>query len=545
MKDLQKQLSRAEHLLSQGHVEKAAQAYAAIYRYGAGNDGVILAYIKFLKRIEDWRKLAQVLEALAAKKKNSAKILSELLRVYLRLNRTDDAEKLLPTLSQLLPETSDLATLRYAVASASGKRQEALNFALEAVKYAPRSVSAYINLGAAFVDMGLREQGAFAFETAHELDPDNVAALTNLGFIAVDQSRVEAGIAYYEAALALAEAGKGNVSVASIKFFLSFPYLYLGDFVRGWDYYEFGFDLSIRASARRSPARRFTKPRWTGQPLDGKTIMVWREQGLGDELRFASCLRHLLDLGANLIVECDPRMVRVFASSFSDSVVRPALWDKTTGLAVYEDFDYQISIGSLPKFFRRRVEDFYPQTAYLKPNARDVEDVKRVFSNMFPVGLKVGICWRSGNLNPLRNRNYSNLADWSAILSTEGCSFVNLQYGDCESELCAAENALGITIHRWSDLNLKDDLDGVFALMSQLDLVITVGTAVAEMAPAIGVETWLMRSKQVWTEHSHHEWLWSPNVRVFKGGGETGLEGPLNDVKSCLLERLAKTSQSP
>ena len=105
----------------------------------------------------------------------------------------------------------------------------------------------------------------------------------------------------------------------------------------------------------------------------------------------------------------------------------------------------------------------------------------------------VGICWRSGKLDPVRNLSYTMLDEWGEVLQTQGFKFVNLQYGECEAELKEAEEKYGIEILRWPDLNLRNDLDDIFALMACLDAVASVQTAVLTMAgcagaPSVGVK---------------------------------------------------------
>ena len=123
--------------------------------------------------------------------------------------------------------------------------------------------------------------------------------------------------------------------------------------------------------------------------------------------------------------------------------------------------------------------------------------------------LLIGICWRSGVFSIQRNMNYTHLSDWKELLIKENIQFVNLQYGDCETELTEVEQALGVSILRWPDIDLKNDLESVIALIQQLDCVITVGTAVSSLAAATGVTTFLL-SKKVWLmlgEESRYPWF--------------------------------------
>ena len=112
--------------------------------------------------------------------------------------------------------------------------------------------------------------------------------------------------------------------------------------------------------------------------------------------------------------------------------------------------------------------------------------------------LTIGLCWRSSLRSTLRDANYAPLSDWAPILTLPGLRFINLQYDDCEAELADAEHRFGITIHR-PPLDLKNDLDGAAALTAALDLVISAGTSVAEMAGAPGLPVWRIGRAGDWT----------------------------------------------
>ena len=109
----------------------------------------------------------------------------------------------------------------------------------------------------------------------------------------------------------------------------------------------------------------------------------------------------------------------------------------------------------------------------------------------------IGICWRSGVFSIGRNLNYTALIDWKELLSCDDFQFVNLQYGECENELIEVEQSLGVQILRWPDLDLKNDLENVLALIKNLDSVVTVGTAVSSLSASCNIPTFILM-KQSW-----------------------------------------------
>ena len=144
------------------------------------------------------------------------------------------------------------------------------------------------------------------------------------------------------------------------------------------------------------------------------------------------------------------------------------------------------------QYYRNDITSFKNKyTNYIKTDLEmDYEFSKRL--SKFKDRKKIGICWRSGKLDPNRNKEYTHIGDWNEILSNPNYVFVNLQYGDCEQEIQQAENTCGIEIIRWPDVNLKDDFDKVFSIIKNLDAVISIGSTPFAMAGAVGTPVILM-----------------------------------------------------
>ena len=149
--------------------------------------------------------------------------------------------------------------------------------------------------------------------------------------------------------------------------------------------------------------------------------------------------------------------------------------------------------------------------------------------------MKIGICWRSGYLNPERNFEYTKLTDWGPIFSIENVDFINLQYSECEQELREAESLFDVKIVRWPELDLKNDFDSTGALIANLDLVVTVGTAVNPLAASIGTPVYLM-SGQGWPNLGTNYYPWFSSVTCF-------FPTVNGDVSSCILGVAAAISQ--
>lgn len=128
--------------------------------------------------------------------------------------------------------------------------------------------------------------------------------------------------------------------------------------------------------------------------------------------------------------------------------------------------------------------------------------------------LTIGICWRSRFVTAERAANYTILDQWAPVFAVPGVRFVTLQYDECEAELAAAEQRFGIAILR-PPVDLLNDLDGAAALTAALDLVISAGTSVAEMAGALGVPVWRLSAPGEWTALGTGCRPWYPAMRLF------------------------------
>jgi tetratricopeptide (TPR) repeat protein len=255
------------------------------------------------------------------------------------------------------------------------------------------------------------------------------------------------------------------------------------------------FDEGWRCYERRlltltdNHPRVFPFPRWRGEPLAGKTVLVYAEQGLGDEIMFASCLAELLAMAGRCIIECDPKLAAIFARSFPAATVVAA--EKQTlpsWLAGLGEVDFQVAAGSLPGVFRRSVDRF-PGRAFLKPDPAKVARWRRELERLGG-GPKVGISWRGGSVRTRTVARSIGLADWAPILDAPGCHFVSLQYGDVTEEVRELNAGGTRRVEVWQAA--LDDYDETAALVCALDLVVTVCTALVHLSGGLGRQAWVL-----------------------------------------------------
>ncbi len=394
------------------------------------------------------------------------------------------------------------------------ENKKSLEVSLKAVLLDASNVTVHLNIGAALLAMGFSEEAAISFETCMVLDPNSLDAQLNLAMINAKQGNTAKAIEDYKLYLSKAQAS-GHDYIHVGRYFLAYELLKIGQLQEGWAMYESGFDPAVPAYAARSPARRFSVPRWAGQPIPGQRLLVWGEQGIGDEILFLSCLNDVLATGVELVLECNPRLVTTMTRSFPGATVRAAAFDRDKfNQPLFQDFDHHIPMGSLPSLYRNTIEDFKNSLPFVVTDESQRDRFSRRLAG-YEGKLKVGICWRSGLLNAERNKEYSAIKDWGVVLKLQNCVFVNLQYSDCEAEIVEAEALYGVFILRWSDLDLKNDIDDVLALIECLDLVITAPTAVNPMAGSLGKATLLVQPDFDWTNLGSDMYPWFANTHCF------------------------------
>jgi tetratricopeptide (TPR) repeat protein len=391
-----------------------------------------------------------------------------------------------------------------------GWPEKALKTAMQAIEINPKGFMAYNNLGTALGELMYLSESRQAYLTANNLNSDYLPTIINLAQLEIKFGNHLAGLQHYEKALKHKNITASYVEL--IKYYMSYSLLYLGEINIGWDYYDYGFTPLLPMGTWRS-IRKFSQPRWNGDLQEKKTVLIWREQGLGDEILFSTCLKQLADAGMSVILECDPRLIDIYQRTYPEFKVRPQSVDSFE-YPLHDDFELQCPIGSLPRYFRRSLSDFNVDNRRWIPSAAKVENIS---NRLMPYKNKilVGVCWSSGKLHASRNMHYTNLYDWKPLLLQPNLQFVNLHYGECEDEIIAVERELGIQILRWNDIDLRNDLEAVIALISLLDCVCTVGTAVAMLSGMTGTTTNLLLQKS-WVLLGQTEcYPWFENIKPF------------------------------
>ena len=387
----------------------------------------------------------------------------------------------------------------------------------------PDMVEAQHNLGLQLLETGHAAEALQRFERVLAIDPDIIETRACIAHALRDLGRMHEALAHYDAVLAL------NPAFADAVINRSYALLMQEEYAAGWAAYERRFK-----SGAMEP-RAFPYMPWQGEQLAGKRILVYAEQGLGDEIMFASCLPDLLRTGAHCVIECNTRLAAVFRRSFPQAHVHGAgKNDDMDWLGKLPPVDCQIAIGSLPQYFRRAGTDFPAQGGYLAADAQRSAHWRKALAA--GSALNVGIAWRGGTPRSRQFTRSIALPQWLPLLRRQGAVFYALQYGDIARELADLRVQGGVTVMELGDA--VHDLDKLAAIISALDLVVSVDNTIAHLAGALGKPVWtLLPESPEWRYPRRGAAMpWYSSMRLFHRGCGEGWEPVIERVTMELAD---------
>jgi tetratricopeptide (TPR) repeat protein len=395
----------------------------------------------------------------------------------------------------------------------------------------------------------LSEQGDFDsaitfFNEALRCDPGIFRARYNRGNAKLPLGDIDGAIQDCEGALKVVQAADERAMMGLAR---STMLLNLGRIGEGWDAYEARLDPAFADVTNFM----IDRPQWTpDSDIEGKSLLLMGEQGLGDEILFGNLLPDVTDaLGpkGKLYVALEKRLVPLFQRSFPDAIVGAHATYKVNthtvrGAPFIPDrsvIDLWAPMASPLRRFRRSLEDYPDRKAFLRPDPKRVAHWRKVLAKA-PKGPKIGLLWKSLKLEGARLKFFSPFDQWAMVLDTPGAVFVNLQYGDCQAEIAEAKERLGIEIWSPPKIDLKNDLDDVAALSCALDLIIGPANATTNIAAACGAPVWLISTPGAWPKLGTRRYPWYPSVRVFDPPAFTQWEPVMRDVKAALIDALPR-----
>ncbi|MGF1624994.1 MAG: tetratricopeptide repeat protein [Alphaproteobacteria bacterium] len=389
----------------------------------------------------------------------------------------------------------------------------------EALDRQPAWPAALINLGNTLHRLNRTEEAESAYYRALSLDPENAGTFYNLGVLMMETDRLP------QATTTLSRALELDPAYGDAGWNLALTTLAQGDLHTGFAMYE-------NRWLRNDPGldcihEQLAIPQWDGGNLRGERLLVACEQGIGDEIMFAACLPEVIARADHVVIECSAKLAPLFRRAFPHSTIETTVaWRDEEGFRRHsygwlDDLPSAsqptlfCTAGSLPLLLNKSLAGFAGDEPLVKLDGRSVAGWKRRLAKLGD-GPKIGLCWRSGIRSEQRDWQYAQLMDYVPLLALPGAHFVDLQYDDSSSERIALECAHGLRVHRFDDLDMKDDLDRTACLIGALDLVVSAPTAVSALAGAIGAPGWRVSVGADWSTLGCERYPWFPSIRAFK-----------------------------
>lgn len=481
----------------------------------------------------------ELLRRLAAAHPDFALGLNTLGTVLLEDGRIDEGLPLFERAATLQPTLAEASNNQGIALSRLGRREEALAAFDRAIAARTSYAEAHANRGNLLREMGRLADAEAALKRALTLAPLLAAAHSGLGCLLKERGEFDAAMGSCRRAVDLSpgaaefwknlslvsrKAGQLPTAVAAARraiaiapsyadahFDLAQALLLAGDYAGGWPEYEWRWRV-----AHTTPNRDFRFPSWQGEPLAGKSILVWPEQGPGDIVMFAGCLRELVRTGAAVTLIAPARLFTLLRRSFPSVAV---LQDESQGIRTpyAGPFDYAAPIGSLPLHFRRDEKQFAGPARYLTPDAGRVAAWRRKFESLGP-GLRIGISWRAGNAAGDARFRQTVLPDWLSLFTSPGYTFISLQYQPDSDELRTFGQTHGVHIHSGPDA--AGDMDDFAAACDALDAVVAIAGTPVHFSGALGKPTWTVAPfAPDWRwQLGRADCPWYPTMRLVRQG---------------------------
>lgn len=380
----------------------------------------------------------------------------------------------------------------------------------------PRSPDPHVGMGLCCTEMWNLDEAERHFRAALKLAPDHAHAMSNLGLVYLYRCRPEESLKWSQRALEAKPDLQGTIQNRA------YAKLMLQDW-SGWADWQ-----SILGKVKKRTERVYENakgviPKWNGET--GKTVLVYGEQGIGDEISFASCVPDLIRDSKEVVFDCDKRLQGLFTRSFDCRAHGTRFADPTQWIDQY-DIDYRVAVGDLPGFYRTSTEDF-PGTPYLNADPERRVGWRALFDSFGKPA--IGLAWNGGDISSNGGKRSLPITAFAPIMDAVDATFVSLEYKD-------RPDCVPTSLKHYPWATQVPDYDNTAALVAELDLVISVTTAVVHLAGALGKEAWVLTPNEPrWLYGLQGTTLpWYSSVKLYR---QLGSVWPIEDIARDLKKR--------
>ncbi len=465
------------------------------------------------EKLEIWRSLPED-QRVALREREAVRMFNVAAGLH-REGKLEDAVDAYGKSLLLNPKQADVYNNMGVALRSLGKLEASVACYRRSLVLKPNNSGVYSNMGNALRELGRLEVAMASHQQAVRLAPRSTEAYYNLGLVLRDLGQTDAALSCLDKALAL------NENHVDCQWDRALTLLEMGRLEEGFEGYESRWLLD------RSPPREFDKPRWDGAELKGKTVLVHHEQGFGDMIQFARYLPMIKERGGQVVVEVQPELARLMGSV--DGVSKVFNRGQTP-----PKFDFWIPMMSLANVFGTGMSTIPADIPYVAPLDPGAVQLPSSLGRI----KRIGISWAGRPTHRNDQNRSAGFKHFIEILGLPGLSVYSLQKGPAATDIkehgCEAlVNDIGERVRDFAD---------TAAVVNQLDLVITVDTALAHLAGAMG--------KQVWVALPYSpdwRWMrgtdtspWYPSMRLFRQKRHGAWAGVFGDIRRALRDEIVE-----
>ncbi len=403
------------------------------------------------------------------------------------------------------------------IAYQQGRPGDALPLLERAAELRPDEAEFHNNLGLALAALDRYDLAVAAYQRTLALNHAHAGAWNNLGLALTGCNRLADAIESLRKAIAL------RPDFGQAHWNLALALLAHGDFSEGWREYEWRLALPELAARAQMPAT----PRWNGESIAGKTLLMNAEQGLGDTLQFVRFARTVESLGARVLVHAPLQLRRLLASV-------PGVSGVTATSESFPSHDVHVPLPSVPGLLGIDAETIPAVVPYLTVDNDRCRSVAADVERAARGARRIGIAWAGARHNTNDRRRSCALVALAPLFSIDDVAWFSLQKGDGEEEISSVAGA-----NKLISLDSRNDFDGTAAMISALDLVISVDTSIAHLAGALARPTWILlpfAPDWRWRTTGNAS-PWYPTVRLFRQSRHGDWAGVVGNVAESLHGR--------
>ena len=539
VKGLKKALTLGRKYASEENWEKALPHLLAAWEAMPDDLAILTLIAAGLSALGVREHALKVLERALSVNEPNEELCSIMLSLAIDMSMFDTAVKVGEQLLILAP-TNPRYYVNLATAYTGAKRiDDSIDMLQQVLPLFPENADLWNVLATQVRDRDGTDAADVFFEEALRLNPDDYKVVSNYAISFTRRNMFDKALELTNKAIELQPESPEPRIGASLILFTQ------GSMQEGWANYE--YRLSARRKLNQTQIFTHGLPLWQGEDLEGKTLFVAAEQGIGDEVMFGNFLPYLYERADKLVIGCQNRLESLYKRRFPNAFVDFCA-DRIIGGYRYRTFpnvenfikagrlsvDFAISVASCPQYDWLDMDHIKPHPeGFLTADPELAKKFATIFATISGKP-KVGLAWRSGIVTGERLELYASVDHLGPLMALKDqVDFINLQYGECTEELAAIKDKFGVTVHQMEGVDLKQDIEANIAMIANCEAVVSSCSAPGMFALSSGCPTILMSPTKPW-------WCFGDEDRIRFAENAIYVEGGVNMSWHDLLARVAE-----